>query len=130
MKADCNVADEFSIGDLEKLDLLGGNLCVELKGNVIDWDEAKRAKLHNKIHLKRMDITICSPHVKEDEVLQALNPPSNLHVELFHYKEEMMNSRIQVARWLKQVNLLRINAALLGEETSFFSYNVVIYHSI
>ncbi|XVF30982.1 hypothetical protein REPUB_Repub16aG0106100 [Reevesia pubescens] len=67
MRADRNDADEFSIRDLEKLDLLGGNLYVELIGNGIDWDEAKRAKLHNKIHLKGMVINICSPSIKEEE---------------------------------------------------------------
>ncbi|XP_022742465.1 putative disease resistance protein RGA1 [Durio zibethinus] len=86
MRADCNDADQFSIGDLENLDLLGGNICVELIGNAINWDEAKRAELHNKIHLKQMEIWICSPHIKEDEVLQALNPPSNLHVKLVDYE--------------------------------------------
>ncbi|XVF30985.1 hypothetical protein REPUB_Repub16aG0106300 [Reevesia pubescens] len=86
MRADCNDADEFSIGDLEKLNLLRGNLHVELRGNGIDWDEAKRAKLHNKIHLKGMDIWICSPSIKQEEVLSALNPPSNLPIALFDYQ--------------------------------------------
>ncbi|XP_022743792.1 putative disease resistance protein RGA3 [Durio zibethinus] len=77
LRADCNDPHRFSIGDLENLDLLGGNLCVELRGNSIDQEEAKRAKLHKKTHLKQMEIWICSPHIKKEEVVQALNPPSN-----------------------------------------------------
>ncbi|XP_022743790.1 putative disease resistance protein RGA3 [Durio zibethinus] len=87
LRADCNDADRFSIGDLENLDLLGGNLCVELQGNSIDREEAKRAKLHKKTHLKRMEIWICSPHIKKEEVVQALNPPSNLPVVLLDYEK-------------------------------------------
>ncbi|XP_022743794.1 putative disease resistance protein RGA3 [Durio zibethinus] len=56
LRADCNDARRFSIGDLENLDHLGGNICVELIGDAIDWNEAKRAKLHKKIHLKQMEI--------------------------------------------------------------------------
>ncbi|XVE90039.1 hypothetical protein DITRI_Ditri20bG0044500 [Diplodiscus trichospermus] len=85
MRADGIDSDEFSIGNLENLDLLTGNLRVELTGNGIDWNEAKRAKLHNKIHLKRMYICIDSPDIKKEEVVQALNPPSNLHVTPFDY---------------------------------------------
>ncbi|KHG05726.1 Putative disease resistance RGA3 [Gossypium arboreum] len=54
----------LSIEDLENLDLLSGNLCVDLIGDALNWDEANRAKLHKKIHLKRTDIWICSPNIK------------------------------------------------------------------
>ncbi|TYI57489.1 hypothetical protein E1A91_D11G285000v1 [Gossypium mustelinum] len=87
MRVDQSDGNEFSIGDLENLDLLGGNLCVELIGDELNWAEAKRAKLHNKIHLKRTDIRICSPNIKKEEVLKALNPPSTLLVELFDYQK-------------------------------------------
>ncbi|XVE90036.1 hypothetical protein DITRI_Ditri20bG0044200 [Diplodiscus trichospermus] len=82
MTVDGHDADQFSIGDLEKLDFLGGDLYIELTGNTINWDEAKRAKLDNKRYLKRMVIQICSPNLKEEEVMRALNSPSNLHVAL------------------------------------------------
>ncbi|WOK99784.1 disease resistance protein RGA3 [Canna indica] len=98
VKTDCNDAGEFSIGDLEKLDLLGGNLMVKVIGYGIDWDEAKRAKLCNKIHLKCLHICICSPHIKEEELLQALNPPSSLPVRLTDYQtwvERVESSRIR-----------------------------------
>ncbi|XWS64774.1 hypothetical protein CRYUN_Cryun05aG0032500 [Craigia yunnanensis] len=98
MRADRNGADQCSIGDLENLDLLGGNLRVELIGNAIDWDEAKKAKLHKKMHLKRLDIWICSPHIKEEEVVQALNPPSNLSVELFDYLRWSTFRKMRFAR--------------------------------
>ncbi|KAK8481083.1 hypothetical protein V6N12_001612 [Hibiscus sabdariffa] len=87
MRIDGSDCDQLSIGDLENLNLLGGNLRVELIGDAIDWNEAKRAQLRNKIHLKRMDIWICSKSIKEDEVLQALNPPSNFPVVLFDYRK-------------------------------------------
>ncbi|KAE8731775.1 Cc-nbs-lrr resistance protein, putative isoform 2 [Hibiscus syriacus] len=87
MRIDGSDGDQLSIGDLEKMDLLGGYLSVELIGDALDWNEAKRAKLHNKIHLKRMDIWICSKNIKEEEVLQALNPPSNFPVVLFDYQK-------------------------------------------
>ncbi|XVF30983.1 hypothetical protein REPUB_Repub16aG0106200 [Reevesia pubescens] len=95
MRADCNDADELSIGDLEKLDLLRGNLHVEMRGNGIDWDEAKRARLHNKIHLNGMDIWICSPQIEKEEVLPALNPPSSWHVVLKDYKTWLENLRMK-----------------------------------
>ncbi|XP_022743789.1 putative disease resistance protein RGA3 [Durio zibethinus] len=69
-----------------KLGLLGGKLCVDLTGDAIDWDEAKKAKLHKKIYLKQMEIWIGTLHIKEEEVVQALNPPSNSPVKLCDYK--------------------------------------------
>ncbi|KAK5786180.1 Putative disease resistance RGA3 [Gossypium arboreum] len=87
VRVDQSDGNEFSIGDLENLDLLGGNLCVELIGDELNWAEANRAKLHNKIHLKRTDIWICSLNIKKEEVLKALNPPSTLLVELFDYQK-------------------------------------------
>ncbi|KAK8589596.1 hypothetical protein V6N12_023990 [Hibiscus sabdariffa] len=68
MRIDQNDGDHLSIGDLENLDLLGGNLSVELIGDTLDWNEAERAKLHKKIHLKRMDIWICSEAIKKEEL--------------------------------------------------------------
>ncbi|KAK9042103.1 hypothetical protein V6N11_017182 [Hibiscus sabdariffa] len=87
MRIDQSDGDQLSIGDLENLDLLGGNLSVELIGDALDWNEAKRAKLHKKIHLKRMDVWICSGTIKKEEVLQALKPPSNFPIVLFDYRE-------------------------------------------
>ncbi|KAL4354443.1 hypothetical protein GQ457_06G018300 [Hibiscus cannabinus] len=87
MRIDRNDGDQLSIGDLENLDLLGGNLCVRLIGDAIDGNEVKRAKFHKKIHLKRMHIWICSQNLKLEEVLQSLNPPSNLTVVLFDYQK-------------------------------------------
>ncbi|KAK8487924.1 hypothetical protein V6N11_014381 [Hibiscus sabdariffa] len=87
MRIDGSDGDQLSIADLENLNLLGGNLCVELIGDSMDWNEARRAKLHKKIYLKRMDLWICSKSINEDEVLQALNPPSNFPVVLFDYQK-------------------------------------------
>ncbi|GMI79133.1 hypothetical protein like AT3G14470 [Hibiscus trionum] len=87
MRIDGSDGDQLSIGDLEKLDLLGGNLRVELIGDAIDWNEFKRAKLHKKMHVKRMDIWICSKNITEDELVRALNAPSNFPVVLFDYQK-------------------------------------------
>ncbi|XVF30986.1 hypothetical protein REPUB_Repub16aG0106400 [Reevesia pubescens] len=114
MRADCNDADDFSIGDLEKLDLLRGKLCVLLGGNRIDWDEAKTAKLHNKIYLKRMDIWICSPQIEKEEVLPALNPPSNLPVVLFNYHKWLAMQKIQISHVVQRAALQFIDAAGSG----------------
>ncbi|XVF06455.1 hypothetical protein REPUB_Repub06bG0049500 [Reevesia pubescens] len=80
-RVDRNDAREFSIGDLENLNLLRGRLSVDLVGvNAIDGEELKRAKLHNKIHLKRMILIGTHRSVDKGYLLQALNPPSNLQV--------------------------------------------------
>ncbi|TYH45841.1 hypothetical protein ES332_D11G294600v1 [Gossypium tomentosum] len=98
MRVDQSDGNEFSIGDLENLDLLGGSLCVELIGDALNWAEANRAKLHNKIHLKRTDIWICSPNIKKEEVLKALNPPSTLLVELFDYQKWLPFNEARIQR--------------------------------
>ncbi|KAK6243389.1 hypothetical protein QUC31_009798 [Theobroma cacao] len=73
VRTDGNDAEEFSIRDLQHLDLLAGYLRVELVGNAIDRDEAKRAKLRNKIHLKGMYVIIRSRGIKkEKEVVRRL----------------------------------------------------------
>ncbi|KAE8684226.1 Cc-nbs-lrr resistance protein, putative isoform 2 [Hibiscus syriacus] len=123
VRIDQSDGDQLSIGDLENLDLLGGNLSVELIGDSIDWNEAKRAKLHMKIHLKRMDIWICSGDLKEDEVLQALNLPSNFPVVLFDYrrwfnsndaciKRLTIKEKIRVSLYVQKAALQFIDAAV------------------
>ncbi|XVE90034.1 hypothetical protein DITRI_Ditri20bG0044000 [Diplodiscus trichospermus] len=117
MTVDGDDADQFSIGDLEKRDFLGGDLCVELTGNKINWDEAKRAKLENKKHLKRMEIQICSPNIKEEEVQRALNPPSNLHLVLVGDK-----ARLKIQD--------KIRVALLIQKAKYkISWNAILRHS-
>lgn len=98
VRVDQSDGNEFRIGDLENLDLLGGNLCVELIGDELNWAEANRAKLHNKIHLKRTDIWICSLNIKKEEVLKALNPPSTLLVELFDYQKWLPFNEARIQR--------------------------------
>ncbi|MFQ6660795.1 hypothetical protein Gotur_029177 [Gossypium turneri] len=142
MRVDQSDGDEFSMGDLENLDLLSGNLCLELIGDALNWDEANRAKLHKKIHLQRTDIWICSPNIKKEEVFKALNPPSTLLVELFDYKEwldydcarfmrikmkekmqEKMTGMKMQYLWRNYVLDFKSAARTSGEESSFFSYD-------
>ncbi|EOY10835.1 Cc-nbs-lrr resistance protein, putative isoform 2 [Theobroma cacao] len=117
VRADRNDAEELSIGDLQHLDLLAGKIYVELEGDAIDGDEAKRAKLHNKIHLKQMYISI-SPGIKEDEVVQALNPPSNLSVEIVDNQEDWIFRTIIVPLQSGQLGRLKTVISGSSEETA------------
>ncbi|TYI02648.1 hypothetical protein ES332_A11G282700v1 [Gossypium tomentosum] len=99
---------------LTRLNLLSGNLCVELIGDALNWDEANRAKLHKKIHLKRTDIWICSPNIKKEEVFKALNPPSTLLVELFDYKEWL---DFDCARFMRIKEVGRVQVIEKNQET-------------
>ncbi|OMO69133.1 Disease resistance protein [Corchorus olitorius] len=72
---------EFSIGDLENLDLLHGWLEILLVGNVTHMEEAKRAKLHKKIHLTELEIKVAERYAGEMEgLIEALNPPTTLKI--------------------------------------------------
>lgn len=44
-------------------------------GSKIDADEARRAKLHSKTHLRDLEI-VAPPTMDEDDVFKVLNPPS------------------------------------------------------
>ncbi|XVE53048.1 hypothetical protein DITRI_Ditri02bG0173300 [Diplodiscus trichospermus] len=79
-RVDCNDAEEFSLGDLEKLEHLSGNLLMKLVGNTIDADEASRANLWDKKHLNKIKIYL-DGHPREEVVIKALNPSSNLKIE-------------------------------------------------
>ena len=70
-RVDCNDAKEFSVGDLENLDLLCGFLQIRVVGNMVD---AKRAKLHKKKHLNQVFIK-GSGEEDRDDVIKALNHP-------------------------------------------------------
>ncbi|KAK6243391.1 hypothetical protein QUC31_009800 [Theobroma cacao] len=117
VRADRNDAEELSIGDLQHLDLLAGKIYVEMEGDAIDGDEAKRAKLHNKIHLKQMYISI-SPGIKEDKVVQALNPPSNLSVEIVDNQEDWIFRTIIVPLQSGQLGRLKTVISGSSEETA------------
>ncbi|WRX22290.1 NB-ARC - like 10 [Theobroma cacao] len=79
--ADGNDTKQFSVGDLENLDLLRKSLWIKLVGNAIDKDEIRRAKLQNKTHLNRLYIKLEGKEMKEDDVIAASNPPPTLGVE-------------------------------------------------
>ncbi|XP_040938113.1 putative disease resistance protein RGA3 [Gossypium hirsutum] len=55
-RADCDDPKVFCIGDLENLDNLHEILRLKLVGNVIDVQQADKAKLQNKTHLKKIKI--------------------------------------------------------------------------
>ncbi|OMO69068.1 Disease resistance protein [Corchorus olitorius] len=94
-RIDCNDARVFCVRDLQDLDMLSGELRLQIEGLdnkmqfVADFvEEAKRAKLHNKIHLSRLGLTLwlggrfnLMQDTFEDYVIQALNPHTNLLVE-------------------------------------------------
>lgn len=78
---DCIIAQgskdpkKFSVGDLENLGLLREELKVKLVGNTFHVEEAKGAKLHNKIHLQ--NLTILNARLASSAFLDALNPHPN-----------------------------------------------------
>lgn len=55
-RADCDDPKVFCIGDLENLNNLRETLRLKLVGNVIDVQQADRAKLQNKTRLKNIEI--------------------------------------------------------------------------
>ena len=83
VRVDGNKAEEFSVGDLENLDLLRGFLRITAVGNKVDEEDAKRAKLHNKTHLKELHIFKLDEVVNVDDVIQSLNPPDWLNIERY-----------------------------------------------
>ncbi|TYJ17260.1 hypothetical protein E1A91_A09G040300v1 [Gossypium mustelinum] len=85
-RVDCNHTTDFSVGDFENLDLLRGDLWLELEGNSINIEEVERAKLHNKIHLMELRVVFRSNntgHEMKDNFIKALNPRPNFHIHFF-----------------------------------------------
>ncbi|KAE8725250.1 hypothetical protein F3Y22_tig00009009pilonHSYRG00332 [Hibiscus syriacus] len=80
VRVDQNDAKEFSLGDFEELNHLCGDVRVKLVGNAIDADEAIRANLSNKKSLSNVRINL-DGDIKEDDVIKALKPPSELKIE-------------------------------------------------
>ncbi|OMO69137.1 hypothetical protein COLO4_29255 [Corchorus olitorius] len=78
-------SNEFGIGDLENLDLLRGEMEIGLVGNLVSLGELKWAKLRKKIHLAKVKLhtTAVGRHgIEVDRLIQALNPPSSLDIQI------------------------------------------------
>ncbi|KAK8595040.1 hypothetical protein V6N13_015949 [Hibiscus sabdariffa] len=78
-RVDCNHARMFSVGDLENLDLLSGDVYLVLRGNWINREEVERAKLHKKIHVTNLYMVLRTMNGEisqqlYDDFIQALNP--------------------------------------------------------
>lgn len=85
-RVDCNHATDFSVGDFEHLDLLRGDLWLELEGNWINVEEVERGKLHKKIHVMELRVVFRSNdagHGMKDDFIKALNPRPNFHIHFF-----------------------------------------------
>ncbi|OMO69069.1 Disease resistance protein [Corchorus olitorius] len=87
-RIDCNDPRVFCVGDLENLDLLSGALDLHMEGNTNlgdSWEEeVKRAEFQNKVLLTRLNMTLMlegrsAEQDIKNNVMQALNLPSNLH---------------------------------------------------
>ncbi|GLT32443.1 hypothetical protein SLA2020_071110 [Shorea laevis] len=77
---DHNDDEEFSLGDLENLCQLR-SLALTFQHPQIDANEARRAKLQSKIHLKDIELTGRWFHKTErDNVSKVLNAPSHTNV--------------------------------------------------
>ncbi|XP_022775518.1 putative disease resistance protein RGA3 [Durio zibethinus] len=78
-----DAAKEFSVGDLENLDDLRGYLSIDLVGNVVDVEEVRRAKLHNKIHLDRLFLYFTRRgEINPNDIIQALNLPPSFDISV------------------------------------------------
>lgn len=73
--------EKFSLGDLENLCHLRV-LRLSVVGCRINANEARRAKLQDKAHLKTLELGFYA-HVDRNEATQLLNPPS--HAPLFPF---------------------------------------------
>ncbi|XVF60183.1 hypothetical protein PTKIN_Ptkin08bG0024100 [Pterospermum kingtungense] len=82
-RVDGNNTNEFGVGDLENLNLLRGSVDIRLSGNVINVEEFKRAKLHNKIHLQRINFGNWRHEADLDAAIKASNPLPNLKIGFF-----------------------------------------------
>ncbi|MBA0683486.1 hypothetical protein Goari_025141 [Gossypium aridum] len=85
-RVDCNHTKDFSVGDFENLDLLRGDLWLELEGNWINIEEVERAKLHKKIHLMELRVVFRSNnagHEMKDNFIKALSPRPNFLIHFF-----------------------------------------------
>ncbi|KAJ6861981.1 disease resistance protein RGA3 [Populus alba x Populus x berolinensis] len=74
--------EESNIGDLRNLNHLR-SLGIRWLGDVKDPDEVKKAELHNKKHLTRLELWFDSRTdrriICDDKVLEALEPPPNIY---------------------------------------------------
>ncbi|XP_011002957.1 PREDICTED: putative disease resistance protein RGA3 [Populus euphratica] len=80
---------ESNIGDLRNLNHLEGFLTIRWLGDVKDSDEVKKAGLKSKKHLTVLGLWFNSRTdrkiFRDDEVLEALEPPPNLESLEIHY---------------------------------------------
>lgn len=76
VRADCNDAQEFSIGDLENLRHLRA-ISFRAKGDTIDVDEARKAQLDQLPNFRRLwiDVDDTKESITEDVVIEAFNLP-------------------------------------------------------
>ncbi|GLT33910.1 hypothetical protein SLA2020_084630 [Shorea laevis] len=79
VRIDRNDPNQFSLGDLEKLDNLH-YLYITAEGDVIKTEEVNRAKLQSKIELKSFSVYPTSWHLDKDELVQALKLPLGCEV--------------------------------------------------
>ncbi|XP_052479487.1 putative disease resistance protein RGA3 [Gossypium raimondii] len=85
-RADCDDPKVFCIGDLENLNNLHEILRLKLVGNVIDVQQADKAKLQNKTHLKKVKIYLDGriDHAVADT---TLNLPLSMRNGFFNDRE-------------------------------------------
>ncbi|GKV33020.1 hypothetical protein SLEP1_g41576 [Rubroshorea leprosula] len=81
VSCDHNDDKKFSLGDLENLCQLR-SLALVVRAPQIDANEARRAKLRSKIHLKHIELAgpWSSDETKTDNVSKVLNAPSQTNV--------------------------------------------------
>ncbi|KAG8479522.1 hypothetical protein CXB51_029183 [Gossypium anomalum] len=85
-RADCDDPKVFCVGDLENLSNLHEILRLKLVGNVIDVQQADKAKLQNKTHLKKIKIYL-DGRIDHAVAYTTLNLPLSMRNGFFNDHE-------------------------------------------
>ncbi|XP_021293996.1 putative disease resistance protein RGA3 [Herrania umbratica] len=109
----CNDSRTFTIGDLENLSCLQGDLKIRGLGNATDLTEARKAKLRNKKDLVGLTLNfdISTGRIGgEDIILEALQPPpciERLEIRCF-------NGPLVFPSWLQSTTLAQLRRITLS----------------
>ncbi|KAJ6856159.1 disease resistance protein RGA3 [Populus alba x Populus x berolinensis] len=102
---------ESNIGDLRNLNHLQGSLTISWLGDVKDPDEVKKAELKSKKHLTHLGLRFESRTdrriIRDDEVLEALEPPPNLKSLMIRYYQGVILLRV-FPGWINKLRVVRL----------------------
>nr|TKS04927.1 hypothetical protein D5086_0000138090 [Populus alba] len=103
--------EESNVGDLRNLNHLQGYLRIRWLGDVKDPDEVKKAELHNKKHLTHLYLWFNSRTdrriIRDDKVLEALEPPPNIYSLGIYYYQEVILFRV-FPGWINKLRVVEL----------------------